>query len=194
MRFWKITLMCLLLGTNWALSQNNQLFYGYDNNGNRISRTNNVTIENKRLVTTSFSDIPYLKYDVNIDVNNYALDTLLAVGSTPYFFDVTASGASSFSIPLSLPVGNGGIEPKLEIIYNSYNGDGILGTGINLSCLSSITRSNGDSRFHDLDSWSKFYLDGMPLVAGMVDGEIVYYKENNDYSLITRDKSARYFY
>ncbi len=31
-------------------------------------------------------DIPYLEYDVAVDVNNHTLDTLLAVGSTPYFF------------------------------------------------------------------------------------------------------------
>ena len=86
-----------------------------------------------------------------------------------------------------------GIGPNLEIVYNSYSGDGVLGTGINLSCLSSITRSNEESRFNELHSWNKYYLDGIPLIEKWVDGKIVYYKENNDYSLITRDNSTRYF-
>lgn len=64
-----------------------------------------------------------------------------------------------------MPVGNGGIGPNLEIVYNSYSGDGVLGTGINLSCLSSITRSNEESRFNELYSWNKYYLDGIPLIA-----------------------------
>lgn len=42
MGFWKIALISLLLGNNSVLSQNNRLFYDYDNNGNRISRTNNI--------------------------------------------------------------------------------------------------------------------------------------------------------
>lgn len=193
MGFWKIALVSLLLGNNSVLSQNNRLFYDYDNNGNRISRTNNIESKDHRIMITASVDIPYLEYDVAVDVNNHTLDTLLAVGSTPYFFDIAANGASNFSIPLSLPVGNGGIGPNLEIVYNSYSGDGVLGTGINLSCLSSITRSNEESRFNELYSWNKYYLDGIPLIAKWVDGKTVYYKENNDYSLITRDDYKRYF-
>lgn len=85
MGFWKIALVSLLLGNNSVLSQNNRLFYDYDNNGNRISRTNNIESKDHRIMITASVDIPYLEYDVAVDVNNHTLDTLLAVRSTPYF-------------------------------------------------------------------------------------------------------------
>ena len=128
MGFWKIALVSLLLGNNSVLSQNNRLFYDYDNNGNRISRTNNIESKDHRIMITASVDIPYLEYDVAVDVNNHTLDTLLAVGSTPYFFDIAANGASNFSIPLSLPVGNGGIGPNLEIVlFGWYTSNSKMG-------------------------------------------------------------------
>ena len=90
-----------IIRNNSVLSQNNRLFYDYDNNGNRISRTNNIESKDRQIMITASVDIPYLEYDVAVDVNNHTLDTLLAVGSTPYFFfDIAANGASNFSFSL----------------------------------------------------------------------------------------------
>jgi len=66
MGFWKIALVSLLLGNNSVLSQNNRLFYDYDNNGNRISRTNNIESKDHRIMITASVDIPYLEYDVAV--------------------------------------------------------------------------------------------------------------------------------
>ena len=92
MGFWKIALVSLLLGNNSVLSQNNRLFYDYDNNGNRISRTNNIDSKDRRIMIAASVDIPYLEYDVAVDVNNHTLDRLLGVGSRPNLFDIGSVG------------------------------------------------------------------------------------------------------
>lgn len=69
---------------------------------------------------------------------NYALDESRPVGNISYTFNVNSNGSSAFTIPLSLPQGQAGMTPELNITYNSLAGEGVLGYGMNLSCISSI--------------------------------------------------------
>lgn len=66
--------------------------------------------------------------------------------------DVDAGGNASFSIPLEVPSGTGGLTPSLSLSYNSGGGDGLLGKGWSLDggeyikrdTLYGITLSNAD--------------------------------------------------
>ncbi len=50
-------------------------------------------------------------------------------GATPGQFSVNESGAATYRIPLQVPLGAAGMEPKLELGYNSQGGNGLLGMG-----------------------------------------------------------------
>jgi Salmonella virulence plasmid 65kDa B protein/FG-GAP-like repeat len=98
-------------------------------------------------------------------------------GKIPGQFAVSPSGAATYSIPIQVPPGIAGMEPKLSLNYNSQAGNGIMGMGWNLGGLSSITRcpqtkaQDGPSAITSVnyDSNDKFCMDGQRLIV--VNGE-----------------------
>ncbi len=91
-------------------------------------------------------------------------------GSLPGDVTVDNTGAVSYSIPIEMPAGTGGMQPELALTYSNQSGNGPFGMGWSLSGLSSITRGptiyarDGFSDGVDFDSSDKFYLDGQRLV------------------------------
>ncbi len=94
-------------------------------------------------------------------------------GSLPGKLDVSQDGAANYSIPISVPPGSAGMQPKLTIQYNNRGGNGKLGMGFNIGGLSAITRCpatkglymdnfNGGVHFDQND---RFCLDGKKLVT-----------------------------
>lgn len=93
-----------------------------------------------------------------------------SVGTVDGVFNVSDMGAASYSIPIKVPDGVGGLQPNIAISYNSQGGNGPLGMGWSISGLSAITRM-GNTIYHDskvngvtLGSGDKFALDGNRLV------------------------------
>jgi len=91
-------------------------------------------------------------------------------GRTPSGIDVSASGASIFNVPFSLPPGIGKNIPGLGLSYNAQSGNGIAGYGWSISGVSAITRLS-TTAFHDnridgvnLDANDRFALDGQRLL------------------------------
>lgn len=99
------------------------------------------------------------------------------VGSTAGTFTVTPTGASSYTIPISVVPGLGGIEPKLAISYNAEGGDGLLGPKFALEGMSQITRCPAtpgqDGAYAPIafTASDKFCLDGGRLVKSPTTGK-----------------------
>jgi len=93
------------------------------------------------------------------------------VGATPGSFAVSPSGAATYSIPIQVPPGVGGMQPSLSLSYNSQGGNGIAGVGWNIGGLSAITRCgatidrDGVKGGVDLTTSDKYCLDGQRLIA-----------------------------
>lgn len=92
------------------------------------------------------------------------------VGSVGGEFDVSSTGASMYTIPITLPPGTAGVQPKLAITYSSQSGNGILGMGWSVSGLSAISRckstiaQDGQAGAITLTASDRFCLDGQRLV------------------------------
>jgi hypothetical protein len=100
--------------------------------------------------------------------NGVGLAQLMSVSGK---FDVSPTGAATYSIPIAVPPGTAGMAPALTLEYNSQAGNGILGIGWSLGGLPSITRcprtktQDGVVGAINYDGNDRFCMDGHRLVA-----------------------------
>lgn len=110
------------------------------------------------------------------------------VGTLKGTVDVSSLGAATYTIPIDLPNGLGGLVPQLGIYYNNQQRNGLLGWNWDLSGISFITRT-GSTWYHDgylsavnhLDD--RFCLDGQRLMkvsTGNYGGDQVEYRTEQD--------------
>lgn len=105
--------------------------------------------------------------------------------SIPGQFGVSPSGAATYSIPIQVPPGVAGMQPKLSLEYNSQSGNGILGVGWNLSGLSAITRcpmtiaTDGIRGSVSYNQDDRFCLDGQRLM--LKPGSTAYGAASSEY-------------
>ena len=89
----------------------------------------------------------------------------------PGKFEVSPTGAASYTIPIAVPPGSAGMVPSLSISYNSQGRNGLLGMGWHLEGLPSIGRcprtiaQDGVRGSVNYDADDRFCLDGQRLVA-----------------------------
>ena len=111
-----------------------------------------------------------------------------AVGSMGGAFSVSPMGGATYSIPIEVPQGVGGLQPQLAIVYNSQAGNGLCGYGASLSGLSSITRGPKDIYHDTIAQGMKYlagdalYLDGVRLIlsSGTAGQEGAVYNPESD--------------
>jgi len=122
------------------------------------------------------------------------------LGYLPGSGSVSPQGQYTYSIPLEVPAGRGGMHPSLSLSYSSEGGAGIVGVGWSLSGMSSISRCgqslDTEGQVHGVHltdpsltgtASDRFCLDGHKLMAiqgvyGQVGTE--YRTEEEDYSQI----------
>ncbi|MDE2108449.1 MAG: VCBS repeat-containing protein, partial [Gammaproteobacteria bacterium] len=94
---------------------------------------------------------------------------------------MTATGAATYTIPIALPRGSGGLTPSVALVYNSQSGSGAAGWGWTLAGLSAITRcpktidDDNVTQAVQLQSTDDFCLDGQKLLQkpdGTYDTEL----------------------
>ena len=89
----------------------------------------------------------------------------------PGQFNVSATGAATYTIPIAVPPGTAGMVPALSLDYSSQSGDGIVGLGWTLSGLPSIgrcPRTLAQESVHggvNYDANDRFCMEGQRLVA-----------------------------
>jgi hypothetical protein len=117
----------------------------------------------------------------------------VTVGATSGSHQVSPSGAFTYTIPIAVPPGTAGIEPKLSLSYNSQGGNGLLGMGWSLAGLSVIHRcprtmvQDGVIGGVNYNANDRYCLDGQRLIAitGTYGADAAEYRtESESYSRI----------
>lgn len=97
-------------------------------------------------------------------------DVGFVVGAIGGTVDVNALGGATYTIPIQVPKGLGGVQPNFAISYNNQGGNGLLGWCWDLQGISCITRL-GTTLYHDgkmsgvdFDD-DRFALDGQRLIC-----------------------------
>ena len=120
-------------------------------------------------------------------------------GSTPGDFSVSSGGSANYRIPIQIPPGVAGMEPRLNLIYDSQSDNGSLGVGWSLSGLSSISRcakarvADGESSSVNFVQTDRYCLNGqrLMLVSGTHGTAGAQYRtERESFSNITAYGSA----
>ncbi|MDR2954933.1 MAG: FG-GAP-like repeat-containing protein, partial [Prevotella sp.] len=116
----------------------------------------------KKFILLALSALLYL--------NIYSADD--PVAAVQGVFNVSPTGGATYSIPIDIPQGIGGMQPTLAVMYNSQSGNGMIGWGCNLSGLSVITRAPATIYYdqtakgltYTATANDVFYLDGQRLI------------------------------
>jgi RHS repeat-associated protein len=121
---------------------------------------------------------------------------------------VSPTGAAIYEVPIAVPPGIAGVEPKLRLVHSSQGGNGIAGQGWVLAGLSTIHRCAktlaqdghaqplGGAAQWDLSSdWiDGFCIDGKRIFAGeRVNGWAQFRAEDEEFSTIELDSTGETF-
>ncbi|MBR4593789.1 MAG: VCBS repeat-containing protein [Bacteroidaceae bacterium] len=121
-------------------------------------------------ITTHISGNTEAGYGYPVIPSSYSSMPGTGVGAMGGRFGVSAMGGATYSIPITVPQGVGGLQPQLSIVYSSQSGNGLCGYGASLAGISSITRGPKDI-YHDNAARGisyladdALYLDGVRLI------------------------------
>ncbi|XWJ68823.1 RHS repeat-associated core domain-containing protein [Sorangium cellulosum] len=105
----------------------------------------------------------------------------VAAGTIPGTFSISSTGEAVYTMELTTVPSRAGMGPRLQLVYRSDAGEGVLGAGFAVAGLSAITRcpstlaQDGEIRGVRYDGEDKLCLDGQRLVpVGQARGIIEY--------------------
>lgn len=123
-----------------------------------------------------------------------------AIGRIVAEYGVDPAGAATWSMPISVTAGRGGLRPAVGLRYNSHDGDGLAGAGMTLTGLSKISRCaqsiavDGRMQGVRFASGDRYCLDGQPLVlvSGVYGAEGAEYRTeiNNLQRIVSRGQQG----
>ncbi len=93
-----------------------------------------------------------------------------AVGRLDAEFGVSATGAATYLVPVTVAAGRGGLRPNIGLRYASHDSDGLAGIGFTVTGLSRISRCpltlavDGRVQGVRFATGDRYCLDGQPLV------------------------------
>ncbi len=105
----------------------------------------------------------------NSSFDSKTVNISLPVGKIGASSNVNLTGASTYSIPFSLPPGIKGLTPQLGVAYNSQLANGLLGIGWNLNGISMVQRTRKDW-YHEGET-GPITTDGIPTGPLTIDGQ-----------------------
>ena len=102
-------------------------------------------------------------------------------------FDVSSLGAATYTVPIDVPAGVGGMQPSLSLVYSSQSSFGLAGQGFDLKGIGVITRGpksvfyDGKSSGTTFKKDDAFFLNGDRLIlVGSSKGIDVEYRLVSD--------------
>ncbi|WP_437734865.1 RHS repeat-associated core domain-containing protein [Sorangium sp. So ce1335] len=105
----------------------------------------------------------------------------VAAGTIAGTFSISSTGEAVYTMELATVPSRAGMGPRLQLVYRSDAGDGVLGAGFSIAGLSAITRcpknlaQDGEIRAVRYDGEDTLCLDGQRLVpVGQAAGTIEY--------------------
>ena len=179
----------------WVSIQRHQILQ-HPTNGAMLHTENNFMIDKATpLQLSENAQIPDISNWTEVELKNGAADSK-TVGVINGAFNVSSTGAATYTIPIEVPPGANGMQPNIAITYNNQAGNGIAGFGTNISGLSAIIRVP-KSIFYDnaakgitYSDDDAFMLDGQRLI--LVSEETtgaVYNTESDPFTTITFKKT-----
>ncbi len=141
-----------------------------DVSASQIQTSSSSSTSSIDLVYTGAAFLQTTKNQLPVDPGSDAMAEAVFNGALSGNEGVGADGSFNYSIPIALPPGINGVQPKLQLAYSSNQKNGLLGWGWSLSGLSVISRCNASmirdgftSGIQAGDNY-KYCLDGQRLV------------------------------
>lgn len=109
------------------------------------------------------------------------------IGKTEGNLEVNLIGAAIYTVPIQTPKGVDGVEPQVNLVYNSQGKNGVVGLGWSITGISTITRvpstlhHDGKVSAVDFSASDRFALDGQRLLlkSGTYGGDGAEYQTEN---------------
>lgn len=162
--------------TNYIATDYLKLKNGFKFKAGQTHNSFSATID-----TDAINYLPFVQYTKPVDGKRSPGGLVAAIPGSAGVSDI---GGATYSIPINLPVGIAGMTPQLAVVYNSHAGNGLLGTGTNLSGLSVISRASHTPYFDDdyraiqFDNNDAFMFNGSRMILTDVQNNI--YQLEND--------------